>query len=174
MTDLQRLLSGGDRRSIGAANQVVPMVLAEPALVAQVFAGFTSDDPVVRMRCADVAEKVTALQPELLQPYKRELLNEFALIEQKEVRWHIAIMLPRLALTRREEKKVLGILRSYCEDSSSIVKTMAMQAMADLCLKNPALQNAVVHQLNELMQTGTPAMLARGKKLLALLARQRG
>lgn len=71
MTDLQRLLSGGDRRSIGAANQVVPMVLAEPALVAQVFAGFTSDDPVVRMRCADVAEKVTAQQPELLQPYKR-------------------------------------------------------------------------------------------------------
>jgi len=134
--DLQQLLSGGDRRSIGAANQVVAMVLAESALLAQIFSGFTNDDPVVRMRCADVAEKVTAQQPELLQPYKKELLNQFAQIEQKEVRWHMAAMLPRLTLTRREEEKVLGrILRSYCEDSSSIVKTMAMQAMADLCLK---------------------------------------
>jgi len=33
------------------------------------------DDPLIRMRCADAAEKVTAIRPDYLVPYKQLLLS---------------------------------------------------------------------------------------------------
>lgn len=170
--DIFKVLSGGDRRSIGAANQIVPQIISQPELLAQIFDGLRREDPVLRMRCADVAEKVTAVNPALLQPYKHLLIDEFSRIEQKEVRWHLAAMLVRLRLTKREVVKVRKILQVYLEDSSSIVKTMAMESMVELSLKDSSLRADINQQIEALIQVGTPAMRARGKKLLARLAEQ--
>ena len=57
---LLTLLTGADRRSIGRVLEVVAMVLAEPALLAQLIAGMCHADPVVAMRASDAAEKLTA------------------------------------------------------------------------------------------------------------------
>jgi hypothetical protein len=65
---------------------------------------------VIRLRAADAAEKVTRHHPEWLQPYKRRLLGDLARVEQPEVRWHVAQMLPRLDVDRRDERKALAIL----------------------------------------------------------------
>ena len=73
--DLLALLAGADRRSIGRADEVSGMVLKRPALFPELMAGLWNADPVVRMRAADVAEKVSRKQPELLQPFKAELLG---------------------------------------------------------------------------------------------------
>ncbi len=67
------LLEGGDRRTIGRADEVAVMVLQKPKLFAQLIAGLWSDDPLVRMRAADAAEKVTRENRELLQHYKEEM-----------------------------------------------------------------------------------------------------
>lgn len=49
------------------------------------------------------------------------------------------------------------------------MKTFAMQALADLARRDPKLLPAVTLHLRELTVIGTPAMKARGKKLLARL-----
>lgn len=103
---------------------------------------------------------------------KKRLIDKYSRIEQKEVRWHVAPMLVRLPLTHREEKRVLDLLLSYTGDSSSIVKTMAMQAMFELCLHNRELQPVVTRHIKTLTETGTAAMKARGRALLARLAKQ--
>src|SRR5690242_12000583 len=72
------LLEGGDRRSVGRADEVAALVSRNPKLFPRLFAGLWSDDPVVRMRAADAAEKVTRTAPKLLQPYKAELLGLLA------------------------------------------------------------------------------------------------
>ena len=167
---LLQSLSGGDRRSIGESNHVVSAVLERPVLMTVLVQGVESDDPVLRMRCADAMEKVTASRPELLVPYKKTLLKKLSAIEQKEVRWHVAPMLARLPLSEREEARVLDLLLSYTNDPSSIVKTMAMQALADLAKRNPRLRPEVMQDIEELMATGTPAMKARGRKLLWRMA----
>ncbi len=59
-------LRGGDRRSIGKSNEVVATVLKEPGLFDALFSGLFADDPLIRMRSADAAEKVTAVHPEYL------------------------------------------------------------------------------------------------------------
>jgi hypothetical protein len=62
---------------------------------------------------------------------------------------------------------VYDILIDYLRDSSSMVKTFAMQALADLTKQAPELRPAVLQQLKKLTVRGTPAMRARGRKLLA-------
>lgn len=167
-------LQGGDKRSIGPANAMVAQVLAQaPAQQAQsmaaLFAGMVGEDAVLAMRCADAAEKITARLPQLLAAHKSALLGPLSRAQAKEIRWHAAPMLVRLPLTESERAQVIDTLLGYTNDQSSIVKALAMQALADLALQDPALRPEMRRHIAELSLTGTPAMKARGRKLLKLL-----
>lgn len=94
--------------------------------------GLWDADPLVRMRAADAAEKVTRTKRGLLQSYKKELLGLMAEERQIEVRWHLALMVPRLALDAKEKEAAASLLRGYLEDRSSIVRTHALQGLTDL------------------------------------------
>lgn len=162
-----RKLEGGDRRSIGRSHEVVADVLADPTLFDELFSGLFVADPVVRARAADAVEKITAIHPEYLHPYKSKLIGPLAACDQKEVCWHVAQILPRLRWNPREQGEVCDILQGYLRDSSSIVKTCAMQALVDLARQAPDRRPALLRQLRKLTVEGTPAMRARGRKLLA-------
>lgn len=164
-------LKDGDRRSIGKSNDVVKRVLRDPALFDVLISGMLLDDPLIRMRCADAAEKVTAIHPEYLAAYKPVLLNTLSKVEQQEVRWHIAPMLARLPLSAAQQKTVAAILLAQMNSRSSIVKTFAMQALFDLAARYPRLKPLALRHIRELTVSGTPAMKARGRKLLAKLDR---
>ncbi len=159
-------LKGGDLRSIGRANEVVRQVLRTPALLGELFKGMRSGDPRVRMRAADAAEKVTAQRPDLLQPFKRSLLNTIAKIDQQEVRWHVAQMIPRLHLTPTERVRAVGILFAYLSLKSKIVRTFALQALVSLSYHDPELRKRVTRVLHQVVESGSPALKARGRKLL--------
>jgi hypothetical protein len=163
---LLQLLTGGDRRSIGRANEVVAAVLREPDLFGGLFAGLYGHDPLVNMRAADALEKITAERPALLQPHKAELLRFAAVCGRPNVRWHIAQMLPRLALAPAERSAALDILKGYLGDGSSIVKTCALQAIAELAERDERFRAETIALLEASAQAGTPAMRARGKHLL--------
>lgn len=169
--DILKKLSGGDRRSIGRVNEVVADVLDDPTLFGVVFHGMLSDDPIVRMRSADAVEKITARHPEYLRPHKTKLIQRVAKIEQQEVRWHVAQMVPRLELSQEERAVVVEILLDYLNDQSKIVKTFSMQALADLAEQDASLRSRVIPLLEELARTGSPAMKSRGRKLLEKLSR---
>lgn len=169
MHPLLQKLTGTDRRSIGKSNAVVAEVLSAPQLFGILFNGMLNDDPVLRMRCADAVEKVSAIHPEYLQPYKKQLLQQVASIQQQEVRWHVAPLFSRMALTAKERRVAVEILAEYLQDKSKIVKTFSMQALADLAAQDTRLRRPLINQLEKLTRTGSPAMQARGKKLLAKL-----
>ena len=169
--DILKKLEGGDRRSIGRANEVVADVLDDPALFEVVFCAMLGDDPVVRMRAADAVEKIIARRPEYLQPHKTKLIQRVAKIQQQEVRWHFAQMIPGLELSEDERAVVVEILLGYLSDESKIVKTFSMQALADLAEHDASLRSQVIPLLEELTRTGSPAMKSRGRKLLERLGR---
>ena len=85
------------------------------------------------------------------------------------MRWHVAALFSRLELTRPERRTVLKIRHQYLENKSKIVKTFAMQALADLALQDRELKPSIYRQLEELTRIGSPAMQSRGRKLLAKL-----
>jgi hypothetical protein len=162
-------LGGGDRRSLGESADAVTAVEKTPALFADLFECLFDDDPVVRMRAADAVEKVTRASPQLIQPWKRALLETVAARKEKEVRWHVAQLLPRLELTTAERETVIGILMGYLADENSIVKTFSIQALADLTGSDKSLLDRVTPLIERLTKTGTPAMRNRGRRLLKQL-----
>ncbi len=145
------------------------MVLENSRLFATLIAGLWNDDPLVRMRAADAAEKVTRQMPELLVPHKKELLGLMAEADQAELRWHLSVLAPRLPLNSKELELVSSLLKSYLQDRHSIVKTLALQGLADLAQTEPSIRVEVKEILQQACRTGTAAMKARSRKLLKSL-----
>jgi hypothetical protein len=166
---LAAMLSGGDRRSIGRSEAAVKLVLQQPGRFGELLRCLASEDPVLRMRAADAAEKVSAKKPRLLDRHKAELLGLLAEAEQSELRWHLALMIPRLPLTAPERWRAARAFECYLEDRSSIVKTCALEGLANLARTDVALCPDVKHLLQNAVDRGTPAMKARARKLLAQL-----
>jgi len=169
MSTLLEKLSGGDRRSIGRSEEVAAAVIENPSLFSQLFDGMLDTDPIVRMCAADAVEKVTAKHPDWLKPYKRKLLGPIAAIDQQEVRWHLAQMLPRLQLSVQQRREATNILLGYVNDESSITRTFALQALADLAKDDLRLRQEVIGLLKDATRSGTSAMKSRAKNLLKKL-----
>lgn len=166
-------LKSGDFRSIGKSGEAVAIVLAKPDLFGELVAGLADSDRLVRMRSADAVEKVTREHLDWLIPWKRYLLLEVAAAEEKELRWHVAQLIPRLKMTAAEREIAVEILNEYLRDKSSIVRTFSMQALTDLAESDPVLRLQVRALIERLTQSGTPAMKARGRKLLRKLDEER-
>src|ERR1700693_3728173 len=165
------LLQGGDRRTIGRSDQVAEMVSGDAKLFPKLITGLWSAEALVRMRAADAAEKVTRKHRELLQPYKDELLGLMAEAQEQELRWHLAVLVPRLELNARGRQVDIFSLHGYLEDSRSIVKTFALQGLVDLVKDERGIRSRVIDILRQTTRHGTPAMKARSRKLLAQLER---
>jgi hypothetical protein len=97
-------------------------------------------------------------QPRLLLPHKSQILRLAASITHNVLRWHLALVIGRLHLTFREREIALDIL-------------LSMQGLADLALADPSLRARVLPVRRHCTATGTPAMKARGRKLLHQLGK---
>jgi len=118
------------------------------------------------MRAADALEKLSRDSARYSEPFKAELLGWMAETTQQELRWHLALIVPRLKLTPAERSRAAESLQLYLSDRSSIVKTCAMQGLWDLSREDAALRASVTDTIRELTRTGTAATKARGRKLL--------
>ncbi len=159
-------LRGGDIRSVGKSDEVASLVLEKPNLFAELVRGMYNDDPITRMRAADAAEKASAKQPRLLNPFKAKLLRLLDNAKQQELRWHLAQMVPRLPLGRKDRLRAVAALRRYLDDPSSIVRTFALQALADIAKEDKSVRPEIQALLRISVRTGTPAMKARSRRLL--------
>lgn len=136
------------------------------------------DDPGVASRAADVLERISrepspALTRAILQ-FKEPLIGLLSESTLPKVRWNLALTLPRLKLTRPECRRIAATLEGWLEDKSSIVKTAALHAMADLTTQDPSLQDNVLDRLRMAERSGTPAMRARSRILLKALEKPQG
>ena len=87
----------------------------------------------------DAVEKVTAKHPGWLKPYKRK------------------------------RRKATNILLGYLNDESSVTRTFALQALADLAKDDLRLRQEVIGLLKDATRSGTSAMKSRAKNLLKKL-----
>ncbi len=173
MNSLIAKLRGGDRRSIGRANEVVAEVIKSPDQIKELFEGLFDNDPVVRARTADALEKIAAKKPEWLRPYRARLLNDVAPIEQNEVRWHVAQILGRVPLMPKQTKFAVTLLKNYLTHSNSeIVKVSALQSLANLSADDATLRRQILKLLGTTMKSGSPALRAREKHILRRLERR--
>lgn len=170
--DILGMLRGGDRRSIGHVDRVAEIVADNKSLFPRLIAEMWNEDDLVKMRAADAAEKVSREQPQLMQSFKTELLGLMGETEQQEVRWHLAAMIPRLELDADERQFAVARLKEYLEDRSSIVKTFALEGLWELSRADSKARTEAIELLREATRTGTAAMKARSRKILAKTERE--
>jgi hypothetical protein len=168
-------ISNGDLRSVRGVSAVVDEVLQDPKRFREIFSLMFDPNAAVRMRAIDAIEKITKIKPELLRPYKKTILSKIATIEQKEVQWHVAQIIPRLELSSRESLEAKSILERYLKASNSnIVRVMSLQAVADLALQGNITKQNVIRGIGEHMSIiKSPSVWARSKKLLKQLQSSR-
>ncbi len=91
-------------------------------------------DRKIVMRAADAVEKITKSSPAYLASHKNQLLELSRDHATIEVKWHLAQLLPRLLLERREFDEVWARLKywSLNRNESKIVRVNALQSLFEL------------------------------------------
>lgn len=163
------MLIPGDLRMKGNSEKVVEHILSNAGELDLLIACLDKESEAMRMRCCDAMEKISRSHPQWFNQYKARLLKTAEREEQKEVRWHLAQIIPRLSLTTRQKHTAYTTFQTYLNDKSSIVKTFAMQALVDLAQQDNSLMNETRKTIQVLTRTGTPAMQSRGHQLLKAL-----
>lgn len=121
----------------GRVAEVIAIVRANPRRMGQLIECLWSDDAGTANRAADAVEKLTRddspLGARILEKWKAELIELMAEARFIKLKWNLALILPRLKLSRAECRAIAQILQTqYLDDASSIVKTFALHALADL------------------------------------------
>ena len=157
----------------GRVREVAELIARQPRRAERLIELLWDDDPGVASRAADVLERVSAHPTRalmrILNEYKEALLGLLPDARFIKLRWNLAFVLPRLELTRAEARRAAGILYTFLEDRSSIVKTAALQGLADLTRHDPESLAAVLDVLRIQGRSGTPAMRARSRRLIQRL-----
>ncbi|MDC7787802.1 hypothetical protein PQJ75_26445 [Rhodoplanes sp. TEM] len=159
-------LAVGDRRTVGAADAVADELAAEPVRSGELVILLFDLDRGVRMRAADALEKASALAPELLRDHEQRLIVCAEDAADPELKWHLARMLPRLALEPHDRAAALDIVHGWLADDSVVVRVEALDAFAALAAGDPALAAEVQRRLDEALASGRPAEKARARQIL--------
>jgi hypothetical protein len=177
-TEIRHLLAQGRYAlSSGRAKEAVPLIQAQPALAAYLVELLFDPNLGISQRAADVLERLShrpspALY-RILARSKDALVGLLPEARPKKLRWNLALTLGRLPLTVPDCRRCADILSTWLDDPSSIVKTASLQGLADLSQQDPSLLPAVLDLLRIHSRSGTPAMRARGRLLLAHLEKTR-
>jgi hypothetical protein len=158
-------LMGGDRRSIGRANEVSEHVLAHPESLPELLDCLKSEVVLVRMRAGDALEKVSARCAALLLPQAGLLLTLAERVTDQETRWHLAQILPRIDLHCHQRKRAVAMMLDYADDPSRIVRADALTALAAFAETDAALRPLVATLLREAESSTAPAIRARARRL---------
>jgi hypothetical protein len=160
------MLTGGDRRSAGAADQVAAMA-AEPGAFADLWPLLSHPDPVVRMRAADAAEKASRARPELVAQFADDLMTGRLEDGSPELTWHLLPMAARLPL----QPEQTGRLMRRCEEAvlnhpSHIVQAEALSAAFRLAADDRRMLARVRNLAREAAKSPSQALAARARALL--------
>lgn len=168
MKDLKLLLSGGDRRSLGRA-AVVRQRIKQKTDVDELFPLIYSSDRVVAMRAIDTLEKITRQSGEHLTSHESELIKYARSASNKEIKWHLAQLFPRLKLNSSQLQAAVLLLNYWISNpnESKIVRANALEAMSEMCRSsnNKRLKVIIRKALRKAERSQIPSIAARARKI---------
>ena len=161
------MLAGGKRRDLGRTGEAVAAIQADPDLMTSLLEALLQGDVVVRARAASVLRRLVDADPQMAEPYRRQLLGPVLAIDQWEVRNELCHILPALAPNAEEMPAIVAWLERCGADKSGIVRTWSLNALYELSKINEGLAETVSHRLARVLASGTPAERARARHILA-------
>ncbi|MGZ3945855.1 MAG: hypothetical protein ACXVJB_13000 [Mucilaginibacter sp.] len=170
MRNFEKILSGGDLRSIGNNDSVVSEIRNQ-ANFDMLFKLLHHSDRLVVMRTADAIEKIAVDHPEYLSCYTQQVFDLCKTAVNKELKWHLAQLIPRLILNKDGATKAKSILSDWLFDknNSNIVRVNALQGLFDLADDKASMDGLFA----KLEKEQVPSISARIRKLRNKLQNQR-
>jgi hypothetical protein len=164
--NLEALLQGGDLRSLGQSDKAIRFVNSQQQFD-ELFRFLFHADRVVVMRAADAIEKITIANSGYLAPHKKEMISLMGSAADKELKWHLALMAPRLKLTERELGIAWETLTRWAtqRDESRIVRVHSLQGLHDLLAQNKELEQDLFLTFQQVETEKIPSINARIRKL---------
>lgn len=126
------LAEDGKKNSLGRAEEVVQLVLADQDRLSELYECLFDQDAWVRMRAVDALEKVCRVQPQWLEPYIDRLLGEVAAINQASIQWHLAQMFGRIELSDEQRVQAIAIMKRNLSSANAdwIVASNTVETLA--------------------------------------------
>jgi len=169
MNDLLFLLTGGDLRSDGRANEVADEVLANPNLFPLLFEGLDETDDVVRGRTSHALEFVSRTRPELLTSHLPQLLDLARKDDVAMVRWHLAMIFANLSIFEEIIDQTLSVLYDLLDDPAVFVKSWAISSLCIIGKHYPHLRGEIISWIIPLREDYSIAIRTRVAKALTAL-----
>jgi hypothetical protein len=166
MIEFDKILSGDDLRSIGKSNAVILKVQTQSDFDT-LFKCLFHKDRLVVMRAADAIEKITINNTQYLTTHKEEIIKLCNVAKDKELMWHLALLIPRLHLDNHEFGNVWDTLTKWAMDkkNSRIVRVNSIQGLFEMMKKENDLEKDFSLTLTELEKENIPSINARIRKL---------
>ena len=160
----------GLKQARSLAEEIADREAAVRALVWELF----GDEVEVRKRAADVARRITERDAGPLERYADELagLLESLPPEESRMRWHLGLVVPRVANTRERRMRAARVMSLLEEDEGNAVRCSAVEGLGTLALKEPSLRDEAEAMLERYLWDGTKAMKSRARAVRRMLGKK--
>jgi hypothetical protein len=128
------------------------------------------EDVEVRKRAADVAHRITDRDSKPLEPYADELagLLETLPLAESRTRWHLGLVVPRVAHTRTQRLRAARTMSLLAENESNAARCSAVEGLGLLALQEPSLKDEAEEMIERFLREGTKAMKCRARAVMRL------
>jgi hypothetical protein len=101
----------------------------------------------------------------LLERYSDELagLLETLPLGENRTRWHLGLVVPRVARTRMQRLRAARIMLLLAEDESNGVRCSAVEGLGLLAVHEASLRDEAEEMLEKFLREGTKAMKCRAR-----------
>jgi hypothetical protein len=170
MESLRRQLRGS-RWNLSIARALAEEISGDKAGVRALVRELFGDEAEVRKRAADVARRITEKDGRLLERYFDELagLLETLPLDENRTRWHLGLVMPRVAHTQAQRLRAARTMWVLSEDKSNVVRCSAVEGLGLLALRETSLRDEAEEMVERYLREGTNKAMksrARGVKRL--------
>ena len=161
----------GLERARSVAREIGGDSRAVKALVACMF----GEEAELRKRAADVARRITDSDVAVLWKYADELAGLLAEIapEESRTRWHLGLVVARVAHTREQRLRAARLMELQIEDESNAARCAAVEGIGVLACEEPSLIRVAEEMIERALRDGTKAMKCRAQYAKRRLERGR-
>jgi hypothetical protein len=164
--DFVPLLIGKDLRNI-RANSIVVQSVRDQFTFDGLFSLMFHHERPLAMRAAEAVERITRRHKAFLTPHKDQLLGILKTADRKELKWHIAQLIPRVNWLAGELNDVWHILTFWARNphESKIIRANALQALAEIAARFPERKADFERTMKLMEREPIPSIQARIRKL---------
>lgn len=165
----EAILTGGHPNSLGRTVEVVDVVLADRARLAELYECYFSNDEVVRLRVSSAMKRVTTAHPDWTLDYMDRLQDEVAAIDQASTQWTLALLfdLTRDLLSPQQRTRAVQIMqRNLANHHDWIVLNNSMKVLGSWAEDDEQLRQWLVPHARALAEDPRKSVASNARQLL--------